>query len=132
MERKISISLILQAPVGRAHLLGPRTMYALPLVYKRESALVRTRVPRIGSTKGTSSHKTHTESFHKLSQAIQLKSGRRVLRSGGPNHSKFSCLSRVHLPFDQALLGLPQTLPKLGLGGCIPPHGWRFPPTESL
>jgi hypothetical protein len=125
MESKTSISLILLAPFGRAHLSGPRTVYALLLVYKRESALVRTQA--LGSDK--LSQVTHTESFPKLSQAIQIKSGRRVLRSGSPNHSKSSCLSRVHPSFDQALLGLPQTLPKLGLGGCNPPPGWRFPPT---
>jgi hypothetical protein len=71
------------------------------------------------------------QTVHKHTQAIQHSSGRRVLRSGGPNHSKSSRLSRVHPPFDQALLGLPQTLPKLGLGGCVPPLGWRFPPTGS-
>jgi hypothetical protein len=70
-----------------------------------------------------------THRTHKLSQAIQLTSGRRVLRSGSPNHSKSLCLFRVHPPFDQAFLSLPQTHPKLGLGGCIPPPGWRFPPT---
>jgi hypothetical protein len=103
-------------------------VYALLLVYKRESGLVRTQAP--GSDK--LSQVTHTESFSKFSQAIQIKSGRKVLCSGGPNHYKSSYLSRVHPPFDQALPGLPQTLPKLGLGGCNPPPGWRFTPTIRI
>jgi hypothetical protein len=106
----------------RAHLSGSRSVYAPPLVYKRESALVRTQREQV--------HKIHkAQQFHKLSQAIQHSSGRRVLRSGCPNQSESSCLSHVRPPFDQAFLGLPQTFPKLGLGGCIPPPGWIFPPT---
>jgi hypothetical protein len=75
---KISISLIEQAPVGWAHLSRPRSVYAPPLDYKRERAPVRTQGPILGSSSGsiqTSSSNTHP-------------SGRRVLRSGGPNHSK--------------------------------------------
>jgi hypothetical protein len=64
-------------------------------------------------------------------QPIQHQSGRRVLRSGGPNHSKSSCPSCVHLSTDRALLSLLQTHPKLGLGGCFPPPGWRIPPTVT-
>jgi hypothetical protein len=102
------------------HLSGSRSVYALPFVYKRESALVRTQ-----GSQGPTSSRVIFPSF----QAIQHTSGRRVLRSGGPNHSKSRCLFRIHPSFDQAFLDLPQTHPKLGLGGCIPPPGWRFPPT---
>jgi hypothetical protein len=44
-------------------------------------------------------------------QPIQHQSGRRVLRSGGPNHSKSSCPSCVHLSTDRALLSPLQTHP---------------------
>jgi hypothetical protein len=44
-------------------------------------------------------------------QPIQHQSGRRVLRSGGPNHSKSSCPSCVHRSTDRALLSLLQTHP---------------------
>jgi hypothetical protein len=84
----------------RAHLSGSRSVYAPPLVYRREGALVRSQ--------GQQVHKIHkAQQFHKLSQAIQHTSGGRVLHSGGLNHSKSSGLSRVHAPFDQAFLGLP-------------------------
>jgi hypothetical protein len=59
-------------------------------------------------------------------------SGRRVLCSGGLNHSKPVYASRVHTHLDRAFLDYPQTHPKLGLGGCIPPPGWRNPPTVCL
>jgi hypothetical protein len=49
-----------------------------------------------------------------------------------PEPSKPLCASRVHTPQNQAFLDLPQTHPKLGLGGCTPPPGWRNPPTEKF
>jgi hypothetical protein len=49
-----------------------------------------------------------------------------MLCSGGLNHSKPLCAFRVHSPLDLAFLDFPQTHPRLGLGGCIPPPGWRF------
>jgi hypothetical protein len=55
-------------------------------------------------------------------------SGHRVLRSGGPNHSKFLGASQDYLPFDRAFLDFPQTHPKLGLDGCTSPPSWRNPP----
>jgi hypothetical protein len=44
-------------------------------------------------------------------QPIQHQSGRRVLRSGGPNHSKSSCPSCVHGFTDLAFLSPHQTHP---------------------
>jgi hypothetical protein len=58
-------------------------------------------------------------------------SRRKVLRPGGLNHSKSGCATHVHAPLDRALINYPQTHPKLGLGGCTPPPGWRNPPTTS-
>jgi hypothetical protein len=106
-------------------------VYALPLVYKRERALVRTQVPDTDRFSWTDKF-FGTHRVHKLSQAIQHISRCMVLRSGDPNHSKSLCLFRVQPPFDQAFLGLPQTHPKLGLGGCIPSPDWRFPPTFGV
>ena len=40
-------------------------------------------------------------------------SGCRILRSGGPNHSKSLCAFRVHTPLDRAFLGCPQAHPAL-------------------
>jgi hypothetical protein len=102
LEMRISTSLIEQDPVGRAHLSEPCTVYTLPLDYKRENVLVRKKVPGC----------THTSLCcfpFRLTQPIQHQSGRRVLRSGGLNHSKSSCPSCVHLSTDRALLSLLQT-----------------------
>jgi hypothetical protein len=74
---------------------------------------------------------THTSS-PKFSTSNTTHSGRRILRSGGPNHSKPLCAFHAHTPLDQAFLDLPQTHPKLGLDGCIPPPGWRNPPTYII
>jgi hypothetical protein len=70
---------------------------------------------------------THTK-VHTL-QAIHHTMDVVVLRSGGPNHSKPVCATHVHTPLDRAFLDYPQTHPKLGLGGCTLPPGWRNPPT---
>jgi len=50
---------------------------------------------------------------HTLSSGNTTHSGRRVLRSGGPNHSKSLCASRIHSPLDRALLDCPQAHPTL-------------------
>jgi hypothetical protein len=74
---------------------------------------------------------TDSQKFHELTSNT-THSGRRVLHSGGPNHSKPVCATHVHTPLDRAFLDCPQTHPKLGLGGCTPPPGWRNPPTIFL
>ena len=63
-------------------------------------------------------------------------SGRRVLRSGGPNHSK-SCVLVSFLPkLDQPnSQSASQSPPSLGIGGCAPPPGCGYPenpPTGSM
>jgi hypothetical protein len=108
------ISLILRAPVAGPACQGPAQCMHLPCSIKGRM--------RSLEHKGKG-NKSIRFTRPKLSQAIQHTSGRRVLRPCGPNHSKSSCLSRVHLFFGQAFLDLPQTHPKLGLGGCIPPPG---------
>ena len=64
---------------------------------------------------------------HTLGTGNTTQSGRRVLRSGGPNHSKSLCASRIHSPLDRALLDCPKLILHLGLGGCNPPPGCGFP-----
>jgi hypothetical protein len=71
------------------------------------------------------SHPRKVRSSSSKPTSYTSHSGRRVLRSGGLNHSKPVCASRVHTPLDRAFLGYPQTHPKLGLGGCTLPPGWR-------
>ena len=70
-------------PVG-----DPTAMYAPPLRYKGEALAAQDKLSR-----------THTEARwtqHKLSEIFSrgkgntAHSGRRVLRSGGPNHSKLA------------------------------------------
>jgi hypothetical protein len=81
-----------------------RMAYVYTGLNKRESVLVREKVPGC----------THTSLCcfpFRLTQPIQHQSGRRVLRSGGPNHSKSLCPSCVHLSIDRALLSLIQTHP---------------------
>jgi hypothetical protein len=72
---------------------------------------------------------TDTQILSVASTSNTTHSGRKVLRSGSLNHSKPLCASYVLTPFDQAILDFPQTHPRLGLGGCIPLPGWRFPLT---
>jgi hypothetical protein len=75
---------------------------------------------------------THTHTTKFTSSGNTSHSGRRVLRSGGLNHSKLLCAFRVHTSLDLAFLGFPQTYPKLGLGGCTPPPDWRNPPIFGM
>jgi hypothetical protein len=89
----------------------------------------RARTLEHTSFTNTQVHK-HT-SLHKL-LSNTTHNGRRILRFGSLNHSKPSCASRVHTPLDQAFLDLPQTHPKLGLGGCTPPPGSRNPPIVTI
>ena len=68
---------------------------------------------------------------HRLAQALAdslsrqgntIHSGRRVLRSGGPNHSK-SLVFIVFLSGIELGLANPPSTHPLGLGGCLPPPG---------
>jgi hypothetical protein len=80
--------------------------------------------------RGKLSKVPRTYKFPKLTSNTTY-SGRRVLCSGGSNHSKPLWASRVHTTLDLAFLDFPQTHPKLGLGGCFPPPGWRNLPTTG-
>ena len=74
----------------------PAAMYAPPLGYKREALAV---------------HRTVFSDGHKLSRSRgggnTIHSGRRVLRSGGPNHSKSCCVHCV-LEGDRSRLANPR------------------------
>jgi hypothetical protein len=132
MKRKISISVALKAPVCILFNRQPGPPVRAPLS-------VRTPLEPIKGRAHSLEHKVPRLSqvlqalpgFSSSPQAIQHTSGRRVSRSGGLNHSKSLCVPHVHWPLDLAFLDFPQTHPRLGLGGCIPPPGWRFPPTRS-
>jgi hypothetical protein len=75
---------------------------------------------------------THTHTTKFTSSGNTSHSGRRILRSGSMNHSKPLYAFHVHTPLDLAFLGFPQTHPKLELGGCTLPPGWRNAPTVPL
>src|SRR6185312_2010208 len=95
-------------------------MYPHPLVYKRgapdrrKASWVKAKAwQRIGSY--TTKNNTPP-------------SGCRVLRSGGPNHSK-SCVLVSFLPkLDQPnRQSTSQSPPSLGIDGCAPPPGCGYP-----
>ena len=76
MNNMLFYTTSLGPPVG-----DPAAMYAHPLRYKREALAVHNRLSR-----------AHTDT-RQLSQTLSRQgntthNGRRVLRSGGPNHSK--------------------------------------------
>src|SRR6185312_1135924 len=54
-------------------------------------------------------------------------SGRRVLHSGSPNHSKSLCASVFLRLWIEHSLTAPKHILHLGLGGCILPLGCGFP-----
>src|SRR6185369_8306387 len=77
MDSTLSCTTLLGPPVG-----DPTAMYAPPLRYKREALAVQEKLSR-----------AHSDSCWTQLQALPgssntTHSGRRVLRSGGPNHSK--------------------------------------------
>jgi hypothetical protein len=99
---KISISLVGQAPVGRTHLSGSRSVQAPPLDYKRESALVR-RIHLNIHLKLRFNPGFHNQYSIQVGVGYYAPAVRTTLKS--------LCLSCVHPSIDQALLGLPQILP---------------------
>jgi hypothetical protein len=128
--RKISGSEAFKAPMCMLFNISPGPPVGTPLSVcaPLEPIKGRARTLEWRSQAFTSSHNSsHTQKFHKL-PSNTTHSGCRVLRSGGLNHSIPLCVSRVHAPLDR-FLDLPQTHPKLGLGGCTPPPGWRNPST---
>ncbi|WVZ73760.1 hypothetical protein U9M48_022036 [Paspalum notatum var. saurae] len=84
---------------GRDHLSGPVTMYMHPLDYKRGGMRnVEDRLKFTLTHSGRIQRRSHTIFFSSFTlKPIQehSSSGRRVLRSGGPNHSKPLCLHRA-------------------------------------
>src|SRR6185503_19435925 len=76
MNSTLFYTTLLGPPVGVS-----AVMYAPPLRYKREALAVQNKLPRThtGSPK-------HSQTLSR--QGNTTHSGRRVLRSGGPNHSK--------------------------------------------
>ena len=62
---------------------GPSSLYAPPLRYKREALAVQNRPTRTLTYTGSP---RHSQTLSR--QGNTTHSGRRVLRSGGPNHSK--------------------------------------------
>ena len=59
-------------------------------------------------------------------QGNTTHSGRRVLRSGGPNHSK-PAVFIVFLSEIELVASYPPSTHHLGLCGCIPPPGCGLP-----
>ena len=104
-------------------------MYAPSLLYKRETPVRE----RLRSKKGD--WKAEDRLIHRH-RAILLSSGRRVLRSGGPNHSKILVCSCVLAPkLDRPnRLAQSRVHPPRGLGGCVPPPGCGYPkkPTTDM
>src|SRR6185437_8239355 len=99
-------------------------MYAPPLRYKREALATHFRHAKTLTTQA----RFHSE--QPCSQPLEsasntTHSGRRVLRSGGPNHSK----PAVFITFfhrDWANPSEPSSTHPLGLGGCTTPPGCGF------
>ena len=77
MNNTLSCTTLLGPPVG-----DPTAMYAPPLRYKREALAVHGGLSRAHTDARWVQHQAHPDSSN------TAHSGRRVLRSGGPNHSK--------------------------------------------
>src|SRR6185312_3633705 len=107
--------------------LGPHVgdstaMYAPPLRYKREALAAHAS---LSSLSGLSGDPLSTLSKAKESTSNTTHSGRRVLRSGGPNHSKPAVfIVFLHLDWTNPSYS-PSTHP-LGLGGCTTPPRCGF------
>ena len=99
-------------------------MYAPPLRYKREALAAHFRHAKTLTTQA----RFHSE--QPCSQPLEsasntTHSGRRVLRSGGPNHSK-PVVFIVFLHLDRTNPSYPPSTHPLGLGGCTTPPGCGF------
>jgi hypothetical protein len=107
--RKISGSEAFKAPMCTLFNMSPG-----PLV--GASLSVRAPLEPIKGRARTLEHRFHahevftdSQKFHKLTSNT-THSGHRVLRSGGLNHSKPVCATRVHTPLDRAFLDCPQLI----------------------
>ena len=100
---------------------GPNGCVRAPLRYKREALAVH-RTSRLTQALATLSLSWEGNTTH---------SGRRVLRSGVPNHSKSCCVRRVLVCLSQSQLAQSPSSspspPSLGIGGCAPPPGCGYP-----
>jgi hypothetical protein len=126
--RKISESEAFKAPMCMLFNMSPDPPVGTQLSVRAPLEPIKGRARTLEHTSFTNTQVHKHTSLHKL-LSNTTHNGRRILRFGSLNHSKPSCASRVHTPLDQAFLDLPQTHPKLGLGRCTPPSGWRNPPT---
>src|SRR6185312_15838122 len=101
----------------------PTAMYTPPLKYKREEYV------KPGQAKAeTTQARIHSEQSR--SQPLKSTSntthnGHRVLRSGGPNHSK-PAVFIVFLHLDRTNPSYPLSTHPLCLGGCTTPPGCGF------
>ena len=98
MDSTTFYTTLLDPPVG-----DPTAVYAPPLRYKREALAVH-RTDHTDSSSRTSSLSWEGNTTH---------SGCRVLRSGGPNHSKSCCVSCV-LEEDRSKTSYPLSTHPLG------------------
>ena len=105
---------ISRGPISR----GPNGHDAPPLRYKREAPAVQRRQNTLRRTLELAPNSSV------LSNTVH--SGRRVLRSGGPNHSK-PAVFIVFLSEIELVASYPPSTHPMGLGGCIPPPGCGLP-----
>ena len=104
----------------------PTAIYTPPLRYKREEYVKpsKTREEKPDTTQAW----IHSEQFRSQpleSRSNTTHSGRRVLRSSGPNHSK-PVVFIVFLYLDRTDPSYPLSTHPLGLGGCTTPLGCGF------
>jgi hypothetical protein len=129
-KSRISKSVAFKAPMCTLFNMSPGPPVGTPLSVRAPLESIKGRA-RTLEQRFTLTPPSLTDTL-KLPQALisnTTHSGHKVLCSGGLNHSKSLCAFRVLSPLDQASLDFPQTHPRLKLGRCIPPPGWRFPPT---
>jgi hypothetical protein len=74
-----------------AHMSRPNTLVRAPLSYKREGTR-RYKASSLRPNLGSGSHTHSNSQVHTSSQAQYSTQWSRVLRSGGPNHSKPLCV----------------------------------------
>jgi hypothetical protein len=98
-------------------MLGSVPLYVPPLVIKRETCNV-TRGVHTHTLGWTHSDEGHLDlaQAHKSKQAQYITQWSRVLRSGGPNHSKSLCVLEfiVHLPTGKMLKPPPHLRIRVG------------------
>ena len=112
------------APIGPT-CRGPNGHVRAPLRYKKEALAVHDRLSR------TLSDARWTQLQADPDSSNTIHSGRRVLRSGGPNHSKLVVFI-VFLSEIELVASYPLSSHPLGLGGCIPPPSCGLPHHDSI